>query len=52
MEGKGKWKKRDVRAVNAAEPDGDDHYGLASLEYEDIFEDLVRRYSRTDGVAL
>ena len=37
---KGKWKKRDVRAVNAAEPDGDDRYGLASLEYEDIFEDL------------
>ena len=37
---KGKWKKKDVRAVNAADPDGDDRYGLASLEYEDIFEDL------------
>src|SRR5215469_10399661 len=37
---KGKWKKKDVRAVNAAEPDRDDRYGLASLEYEDIFEDL------------
>ena len=37
---KGKWKKRDVRTVNAAEPDGNDRYGLASLEYDDIFEDL------------
>jgi len=40
MREKGKWKKRDVRAVNAAEPDGDDRYRLASLEYKDIFEDL------------
>ena len=37
---KGKWKKTDVRAANAAEPDGGDRYGVASLEYEDIFEDL------------
>jgi len=37
---KGKWKIDDVPAVNAADPNGDDRYGLASLEYEDIFEDL------------
>src|SRR5215469_416255 len=36
----GKSKKSDVRAANAAEPDGGDRYGVASLEYEDIFEDL------------
>ena len=37
---KGKWKKSDVQTANAAELDGDDQYGLASLEYDDIFEDL------------
>jgi hypothetical protein len=37
---KGKWKERDVEAEDAAQTHDDDRYGLASIGYEDIFEDF------------